>query len=73
MYIIINRLAGNYGWLALFNFTFIKITPYPKEIRISDNIGAYLQAYVTGLRNFISNRHIMTGPNNLPITFVPYC
>jgi len=59
IYVIINKLAGNYGWLALFNFTFIKITPYPKEMRISDNIGAYLQAYVTGLRNFISSRHIM--------------
>ena len=59
MYVIINRLAGNYGWLALFNFTFIKITPYPKEMQISDDIGAYLQAYVTGFRNFISSRHIM--------------
>jgi hypothetical protein len=59
MYVIINRLAGNYGWLALFNFTFIKITPYPKEMQISDDIGAYLQAYVAGVRNFISSRHIM--------------
>ena len=59
VYVIINRLAGNYGWLALFNFTFIKITPYPKEMQISDNIGAYLQAYAAGVRNFISSRHIM--------------
>jgi hypothetical protein len=59
VYVIINKIAGNYGWLALFNFTFIKITPYPKEMQISDDIGAYLQAYAAGVRNFISSRHIM--------------
>ena len=59
MYVVINKLAGNYGWLALFNFTFIKITPYPKQMQISGNVGAYLQAYVTGVRNFISSRHII--------------
>ena len=59
LYVIINRIAGSYGWLALFNFTFIKITPYPAEMHISDNLGAYLQAYVTGYRAFISSRHFM--------------
>jgi hypothetical protein len=59
VYVVINRTAGNYGWLALFNFTFIKITPYPREMQISDDIGAYLQAYAAGVQNFISSRHIM--------------
>jgi hypothetical protein len=59
MYVIINQIAGNYGWLALFNFTFIKITPYPREMQISDDICAYLQAYAAGVQNFISSRHIM--------------
>ena len=59
LYIVINRIAGNYGWLVLFNFTFVKINPYPSEIRISHDIWAYLEAYVTGFRNFVSSRHIM--------------
>ena len=59
LYIVINRMAGNYGWLVLFNFTFIKINPYPGEIRISHDIWAYLEPYVTGFRNFVSSRHIM--------------
>lgn len=58
-YVIVNRTAGNYGWLALFNFTFIKITPYPAQMQISDDVRAYIQAYVTGFGNFISSRHFL--------------
>ena len=59
LYFVINRLAGNYGWLHLLNFTFIKITPYPKSMEISHDVHAYLGAYVTGFRNLISSRHIV--------------
>ncbi len=59
LYFIINRIAGNYGWLNLFNFTFIKITPYPKSMEISHHIRAYLNAYITGFGNLISSRHIL--------------
>lgn len=58
LYVVINKVAGSYGWLALFNFTFIKITPYPAGMKISDDIGSYLQAYVTGLQALTSSRHI---------------
>ncbi len=59
LYFVINSIAGNYGWLNLFNFTFIKITPYPNSMEISHDAQAYLKAYVTGLQNLILSRHIM--------------
>ncbi len=59
LYFVINRLAGNYGWLNLFNFTFIRITPYPKSMEISHDVQAYLGAYATGVRTLISSRHIV--------------
>ena len=59
VYFAINKIAGNYGWLALFNFTFIRITPYPGQMHISDDIRAYFDAYVNGFRTFIASHHVM--------------
>lgn len=45
----INHWSGNYGWLTIFNFTLIEITPYPLQLTASTSIWDYLEAYRKGL------------------------
>ena len=58
IYILVTKLNGNYGYLALFNFTFIgSFNPYPANIVISRDVGAYLIPYAQLLRSLISHPH----------------
>ena len=58
IYISVNKLAGNYGYLTLFNFTFIRpFNPYPENIVISHQVGDYLIPYARLLRSLISHPH----------------
>jgi hypothetical protein len=57
-YILINKLHGNYGYLTLFNFTFIgSLTPYPADIVISHRFSDYLIPYALLLENIIFHSH----------------
>ncbi|MBA2658811.1 MAG: hypothetical protein H0U72_04480 [Nitrosospira sp.] len=57
-YILINKLYGNYGYLTLFNFTFIgSLTPYPADIVISHKFSDYLIPYALLLNNLIFHSH----------------
>lgn len=48
IYVAIGRFSGNYGYLAIFNFTLFEFTPYPENMTISMNIMDYIKAYVRG-------------------------
>ncbi len=57
-YVLINQLHGNYGYLTLFNFTFVgSLTPYPADIVISHKAGDYLIPYALLLENIIFHSH----------------
>lgn len=58
IYISVNKLAGNYGYLTLFNFTFIgPLNPYPENIVVSRQVGDYVIPYVRLLQSVISHPH----------------
>jgi hypothetical protein len=51
-------LNGNYGYLTLFNFTFIgSLTPYPADIVLSSNLVDYLKPYAKLLDSLIAHPH----------------
>ena len=60
IYISVAKLTGNYGYLTLFNFTFIdSLNPYPANIVISRQIGDYLIPYGLLLQSLVSHPHTM--------------
>ena len=48
-YFILNILNNNYGWITLFNFTFIGISPFPANMAISYRINDYIWPYINTL------------------------
>lgn len=55
VYFAINTLAGNYGYLTIFNFFFISGPhPYPMEMDISANINDYIGAYASGIPKLLT-------------------
>jgi hypothetical protein len=58
-YTITNKLNSNYGYLKIFNFTLIEITPYPEALKIETQIQPYLDAYTQGWTNMFSHRHFI--------------
>ncbi|MFO0700122.1 MAG: hypothetical protein U0236_12930 [Nitrospira sp.] len=57
IYVAINKANANYGWLTLFNFTFIGLTPYPADLVASANIQEYLRPYYTLATHIIFHSH----------------
>ncbi|MBN9134378.1 MAG: hypothetical protein J0H48_13635 [Nitrosospira multiformis] len=58
IYILVTGLTGNYGYLTLFNFTFIgSLNPYPANIVISHQVGDYIIPYALLLRSLVSHPH----------------
>jgi len=56
-YECINKFAGNYGWLNLFNFSFINIyTPYPANLVPSGRLDDYVRPYIAGVETLITER-----------------
>jgi len=55
--VAINKSSSNYGWLTLFNFTFMGLTPYPADLVPSVNISDYLRPYFTVATHIISHSH----------------
>ena len=57
-YILVNKLNGNYGYLTIFNFSFIgKLTPYPSDMVISHKISDYLKPYLLLIRDLITHSY----------------
>jgi hypothetical protein len=58
IYISVTKLTGNYGYLTLFNFTFIgPLNPYPANIVISHQVADYLTPYGLLLQSLVSHPH----------------
>lgn len=57
IYFAINKASANYGWLTLFNFTFMGLTPYPADLVPSENIHEYLRPYSTMATHIIAHSH----------------
>jgi hypothetical protein len=58
IYISVTKLTGNYGYLTLFNFTFIgSLNPYPANIVISHQFADYLIPYGLLLQSLVSHPH----------------
>ena len=49
LYVLINKVNHNYGWLAIFNYTFISMSPYPAEMVVSDRPIDYIRPYYGAL------------------------
>jgi hypothetical protein len=51
-FLLANRLAGNYGYVTIFNFVLLPDlgdrNPYPAEMQLSTDVSEYLHAYVAG-------------------------
>lgn len=55
LYFIINKSNNNYGWLTIFNFTLISITPYPADLVPSSEIARYIRPYAWAILDTIKN------------------
>jgi hypothetical protein len=56
-YILVNKLNGNYGYLNIFNFALIKISPYPADLVPSNDFWDYLKPYIHAPLGFVSKGH----------------
>lgn len=56
VYMWVNKYAGNYGHLTIFNFTLIPndLRPYPEQMPISTDVKDYFEAYLSGAYSFFS-------------------
>ncbi len=45
VFVAVDAVARNYGWLTLFNFQMMGITPYPASLRIDSSIADYVRVY----------------------------
>lgn len=61
-YAAVNKLAGSYGYLTLFNFTFIGLDPYPRDMKLSHEFWLYLKPYLDCLPKLVSHRHAIVYP-----------
>jgi hypothetical protein len=59
VYQAINAAMGNYGWTAIFNFSFINQTPYPAEILPSSDWRAYARPYLQVAIGLSSHTHFL--------------
>lgn len=57
LYAFINKSMGNYGWLTIFNFTLIGISPYPRDMVISTNPVNYLKPYLSSAYAMLMHSH----------------
>ena len=57
-YILVNKLNGNYGYLTIFNFSFIgELTPYPADMVISHKTSDYLKPYFLLIGDLITRSY----------------
>lgn len=56
----INRMAGNYGWTVLFQWSFLPGTSSPAEIHTPVTVHEYLGVFLTSLTSLLSRLTIWT-------------
>lgn len=56
LYLLVNKAAGNYGYLTIFNFTFLSRNPFPAEMPLSSEWRDYLAVYRAGWGAFASSK-----------------
>jgi hypothetical protein len=57
-YVLANQLNGNYGYLTIFNFSFItEPIPYPADMVISHKVSDYLKPYILLIGNLVSHSY----------------
>ena len=59
LYISVNKVMGNYGWLTIFNFTLIQIDPYPANMAISTEWHNYARPYLSAVLQLLGHVHGM--------------
>lgn len=57
LYLGVNKLMGNYGWLTIFNFTLIGIDPYPADMIVSNSLVDYVRPYLSAGWNLVKHAH----------------
>ncbi len=58
-YLAINKIYGGYGYLTLFNFSFVKFVPYPATLEISHRIQDYLYPYAKCAKDILESKHMV--------------
>jgi hypothetical protein len=58
-YFGVNMIMGNYGYLVLFNFTFIGLDPYPRDMKLSIQPWEYVRPYIECVKEFIHHPHLL--------------
>ncbi|MFZ5604032.1 MAG: hypothetical protein ACOY7J_16390 [Pseudomonadota bacterium] len=58
VYGVTNAAHAHYGWLTLFNFTFMEFSPYPAELRLSTNPMDYIKPYIAATTTFLTHAHM---------------
>jgi hypothetical protein len=58
-YVLANRLVGGYGWLTIFNFTLVRLTPYPAALVPSHAPMDYIRPYGIMLLDLAKNPHVL--------------
>ncbi len=58
-YVLVNRLHHNYGFLKIFTFTLIEISPFPAELKVPTTFLPYAEAYLRGFKETLGHRHFI--------------
>jgi hypothetical protein len=59
VYVLANRLVGGYGWLTIFNFTLIRLDPYPAALVPSHAPMDYIRPYGVMVADLAKNPHVL--------------
>lgn len=59
VYAFINKFNANYGYLKIFNFTLIRIDPFPATMNIEEGVMPYVSVYATNLKSFLGHKHFI--------------
>ena len=59
LYLFATESNGGYGWLTLFNMSFINKTPYPAALIPSRALGDYLRPYISTAYGFTQQPHFV--------------
>lgn len=56
---LINNLHGHYGWLTVLSFTFLELSPYPADMKLSFNLMDYVQIYISAATELLTHPHLL--------------
>ncbi len=59
LYLFATKSNGGYGWLTLFNMSFISKSPYPATLISSHALGDYIRPYISTAYSFTNQPHFV--------------